>query len=130
MGDVIVVADDEPFVLNVVTSILRRAGFEVLPASSGEQALELARGYPNPIRLLLSDVVMPGLGGPSLADEFSEIHPETECLFMAGLPDTPEVCEKIIRRGREFLPKPFAANTLVNRVQELLQRRPNALATA
>ncbi len=130
MRDVIVVADDEPFVLNVVTSILRRAGFEVLPAISGEQALEIARGYPKPIRLLLSDVIMPGLGGTSLADEFSEIHPETECLFMAGLPDTPEVCEKIIRRGREFLPKPFAANTLVNRVQELLQRRPNALATA
>jgi len=131
MSEVIVVADDEPFVLSVVCSILRKAGFEVLPAASGEQALEIGRVYAKPIRLLLSDVVMPGLSGTSLADLFSEIHPETECMFMAGLPDTPEVCEKIIRRGREFLPKPFAAHTLVSRVHEvLLRRRPDVLALA
>src|SRR5262249_12833358 len=130
MSEVIVVADDEPFVLNVVSSILRKAGFEVLPAASAEQALAIARAYAKPIRLLLSDVIMPDLSGTSLADLFLKIHPETECMFMAGLPDTPEVCDKIIRLGREFLPKPFAAHTLVNRVQQVLSRRPDALALA
>jgi two-component system cell cycle sensor histidine kinase/response regulator CckA len=118
--DVIVVADDEPFVLNIVSCILRNAGFEVLSAASPSEALEIARAYPGPIRLLLSDVIMPELSGPALADIFTELHPETECMFMAGLPDTPEVCDRIIRRGRAFLPKPFVPSTLVSKVHEVL----------
>lgn len=118
--EVIVVVDDEPFVLNIVTCILRNAGFEVMPAGSPAAALEIARAHAKPIHLLLSDVVMPGLSGPELADLFTEIHRETECMFMAGLPDTPEVCDRIIRRGRAFLPKPFVPATLVSKVQEVL----------
>jgi two-component system, cell cycle sensor histidine kinase and response regulator CckA len=123
---VIVVADDEPFVLNIVSCILRNAGFEVFPAASPREALEIARTYAAPIRLLLSDVIMPELSGPMLADEFTAIHPETECMFMAGLPDTPEVCERIIRRGRAFLPKPFVPSTLISKVQEVLANSPAA----
>jgi two-component system cell cycle sensor histidine kinase/response regulator CckA len=125
MREVILVVDDEPFVLNIVTNILRNAGFEVLAAASSTQALEIAREHTGPIHLLLSDVIMPVLSGPSLADRFTELHPETECMFMAGLPDTPEVCERILQRGRAFLPNPFVPQTLVKKVNEVL-----ALATA
>ena len=119
--EVILVVDDEPFVLNVVSSILRKGGFEVLMAASAERAMEIGRGFAGPIHLLIADVVMPGVSGPSLADQFSDIHPETECMFMAGLPDTPEVCDKVIRRGRAFLPKPFVPQTLLNKVCEVLE---------
>lgn len=118
--EVIVVVDDEPFVLNIVTNILRNAGFEVVPAGTPAAALEVARAHAAPIHLLLSDVIMPDMSGPALADLFTEIHPETECMFMAGLPDTPEVCDRIIRRGRAFLPKPFVPATLISKVQEVL----------
>jgi DNA-binding NtrC family response regulator len=124
MREVILVVDDEPFVLNIVTNILRNAGFSVLSASSADEALEIARRNASPIHLLISDVVMPGLTGPALADRFSEIHPETECMFMAGLPDTPEVCDRILRRGRAFLPKPFVPQTLVKKVHEVLAAAP------
>jgi DNA-binding NtrC family response regulator len=120
MTDVILVVDDEPFVLNIVCSILRNAGFQILPAASPREALEIARAYARPIRLLLSDVILPDMSGPALADLVTAIHPETECMFMAGLPDTPEVCERIIRRNRAFLPKPFVPATLLNKVQEVL----------
>jgi hypothetical protein len=60
------------------------------------------------------------MSGPELADIFTAIHPESECMFMAGLPDTPEVCDRIIRRNRAFLQKPFVPQTLVKKVQEVL----------
>ena len=118
--DLILVVDDEPFVLNIVCCVLRNAGFEVLGAASPQQALAIGRAHDGPIRLLLSDVILPEMNGPALADEFTQIHPETECMFMAGLPDTPEVCDRIIRRNRAFLPKPFVPATLVNKVKQVL----------
>ncbi len=120
MREVILVVDDEPFVLNIVASILENAGFTVLRAASGEEALEIGARHTGPIRLLLSDVIMPGLTGPSLAERFTEAHLETECMFMAGLPDTPEVCERIVNRGRAFLPKPFVPRTLLSKVNQVL----------
>ncbi len=120
MPETIVVVDDEPFVLNVITAILSRAGFEVIPAASSQEALEIGRRHAGHIRLILVDVILPDLTGPSLADRFLLLHPEAECMFMAGLPDTPEVCDRIIRRGRAFLPKPFLPRTLVDKVREVL----------
>jgi DNA-binding NtrC family response regulator len=120
MRDVILVVDDEPFVLNIVCAVLRNAGFTVLRAASPEEAIAIGLRHREPIRLMLSDVVMPGMSGPLLAESFVEIHPETECMFMAGLPDTPEVCDRILSRGRAFLPKPFFPQTLVRKVEEVL----------
>jgi two-component system, cell cycle sensor histidine kinase and response regulator CckA len=120
MSEVILVVDDEPFVLNIVCAILQHAGFTVLRAASPSEALEIGHRFDAPIQLLLSDVVMPGMSGPCLAESFAGLHPETDCMFMAGLPDTPEVCERILSRGRAFLPKPFVPRTLVNKVHEVL----------
>ena len=120
MRDVILVVDDEPFVLNIVSYVLENAGFTVLRASSAAEALASGSRYPDPIRLVLSDVIMPGLTGPSLADRFAQIHPETVFMFMAGLPDSPEVCDRILSRGRAFLPKPFVPRTLLEKVHEVL----------
>jgi DNA-binding NtrC family response regulator len=120
MRPVLLVVDDEPFVLSVVCSILSHAGFAVLSARSAAEALEVGRAHPGPIRLLLADVIMPGLSGPSLADAFTELHPETELMFMAGLPNTPEICERVIARGLAFLPKPFAPKVLLSKIDEVL----------
>ena len=57
---------------------------------------------------------------PLLAERFARIHPETEFMFMAGLPDSPEVCDEILSRGRAFLPKPFVPRTLLDKVYEVL----------
>ena len=120
--EIILVVDDEPVVLKIVSTILANAGFRVLSAASPAEALATAGRHPAPIRLLLSDVVMPGLRGPDFAEELAALHPETEWLFMAGLADTAEVSERIVDRGHAFLPKPFGARTLLAKVDEVLGR--------
>lgn len=120
MREVILVVDDEPTVLNIVSTILANAEFTVLRASDPAEALDTARRHDGPIRLLVSDVVMPGMSGPDLADALATEHPETECLFIAGLPDSPEICNRILSHGRPFLPKPFLARTLLDKVRQVL----------
>jgi two-component system, cell cycle sensor histidine kinase and response regulator CckA len=126
MDEVILAVDDEPLVLRIVSEILVNASYRVLCASSPQEALELARRTAGPIHLLLSDVVMPGMSGPCLADALENLRPETEVLFIAGLQDTPEVCERILERGRAFLPKPFTARALLDKVDQVLGRRAAA----
>jgi two-component system, cell cycle sensor histidine kinase and response regulator CckA len=126
--DIILVVDDEPVVLKIVSTILANAGYQVLAALSAEEAIAAARQHSEPIRLMLSDVVMPGVGGPDLAEALQALHPEMAWLFMAGLPDTPEVSERILERGLPFLPKPFDVRTLLAKVDEVLGRRAVAVA--
>lgn len=95
------------------------AGFHVLRAASAAEALRIGLTHSQPIPLMVCDVLMPGQSGPRMADEFTGFHPETRFLFMAGLPDHPEVREGIVRRGRAFIPKPFLPRELVARVREM-----------
>lgn len=120
---VVLVVDDEACVLSALSAILARAGFCVLSASSAAAALKIAFSRPEPIDLLLSDVILPGMSGPDMAEEILSVHPETRCLFIAGLTDTPEVAEKIVGRGRPLLAKPFLPVTLEGKVREVLGPR-------
>jgi CheY-like chemotaxis protein len=128
MREVILVVDDEPFVLRTVSMILAHARYRVLKAGSPGEALRLATEFEEPIDLLLSDVVMPGLSGPSLAERFAELHPETQCMFMAGMPGSAEIQERILSRGKSFLPKPFLPRTLLAKVQAVLDAERTRVA--
>jgi two-component system, cell cycle sensor histidine kinase and response regulator CckA len=127
MRETILVLDDEPFVLNAVCGILRHAGYEVLHAATPSEALRIGSQHCGPIHILLSDVILPQMSGPTLADRFGEIHPEALPVFMAGLPNHPEVIERILERGLAFLPKPFAADTLLRKIAEALAGAPGQL---
>lgn len=116
----ILVVDDEPVVLNSVAGALQYFGFEVLRAASPEEAMRVGASRAHPIHLMICDVLMPGLGGAGLAEKFRDFHPETQCLFVAGLPDHPEVLERVLRRGYAFLAKPFLPRQLVAKVREML----------
>jgi DNA-binding response OmpR family regulator len=129
VADVILVVDDEDMVLGTVCRMLSRAGFEVLAAASSEGALSVGAGHPQPIDLMVADVVMPGLNGLAMADRFRLGHPETQLIFMAGLPDSPEIAA-ILARGLAFLPKPFLPAVLVEKVREVLDASRNCAARA
>lgn len=120
MRELILVVDDEPFVLRTVGTILSHARYRVLLASCPEEALRMGTETEDRIDLLLCDVIMPGLSGPSLADQFAELHPETRCIFMAGMPDSAEIYDRILSLGKHFLPKPFLPRTLLAKVQQVL----------
>jgi len=119
--ELVLVVDDEPMVLDIVCHILMSEGFDVLRANSPEEALRIGSRHPEPIRMLLCDVVLPRQSGPRVADQFALLHPETVCLFMAGYPESAEIFEHVLSRGRAFLAKPFSPKTLVGKVKEVLE---------
>jgi len=114
----VLVADDDVIVLEFVSFALRKAGFPVLSASGGLQALELVRNSQEPVSLAVLDVCMPGLSGPELFARLREIYPGMRALFISGYnPPQPE-----IPAGSDFLAKPFASPELLRRVREVAER--------
>jgi CheY-like chemotaxis protein len=115
--ETILVVDDEPMILELITTILRTAGFAVLTASSGASALSVAQPHRDEIRLLITDVAMPGMDGPTLARLLTADTPELPVLYMSGTYDGSQF-ERGERSG--FLAKPFSANELLAEVKALI----------
>ena len=115
------VVDDEPFVLNSVAAVLEFGGYCVLRAASAEEALRIAVRKPAPIDLLLTDIRLPGASGPVLARKFAVLHPEARCLFMAGLPDHPDLSDDARQDRHSLLAKPFTPKTLLAAVKHALE---------
>ncbi|HWQ56091.1 MAG TPA: response regulator [Bryobacteraceae bacterium] len=116
---VILVVDDEAIVLRVLRGILANHGYRVLAAVSGKEAIEVFRREPH-IDLLLTDVVMPGMTGPELAELLLTLDPGLRMLFTAGMPDSPLIRECIIDRDHAFIAKPFLPSELLAAVRQVL----------
>src|SRR5581483_10650261 len=84
----VLVVEDEPTVLTVLVAALSQAGFTVWKAPNAEAALRLSRASREPVDLLLTDVMMPGMNGAELADRLLAERPGLRVLFTAGMPDT------------------------------------------
>jgi PAS domain S-box-containing protein len=115
----ILVAEDEPAVRALVEHVLRTAGFTVIAAVDGREALDLAGGLPT-IDLLLTDVMMPRLNGPDLATALRQWRPDQRVLFMSGFTNNVLGERGIISPEIELLMKPFAPNELLSRVRAVL----------
>jgi two-component system cell cycle sensor histidine kinase/response regulator CckA len=116
----VLVVDDHSLVLTTLVKTLARAGFKVLSAASGEEALEIASNMHFRIDLLVCDVILPGMQGTELAQRFEDIHPETRCLFISGLPDHPRTYHDVAASGQALLPKPFLPQALIRKAREVL----------
>jgi len=115
----VLLVEDEPMVRAVAERALTRHGYTVITADNGEEALELlARG--DPIDLLLSDVVMPGMDGPAMVEQARKERPDLKVLFMSGYAEE-QLRDSINVDNAHFLPKPFS-------VQELAEAAKRALA--
>ncbi len=109
----VLIVDDEPAVLELTAYLLRDAGYEVIKAPSGEDALHLVRTSP-PVDLLLSDVKMPGMKGPALIEAVKRDSPSTAVMLMSAF------TESAPPSGVPFLSKPFSPAKLVAMVEEVL----------
>ncbi|MBJ6800093.1 PAS domain S-box protein [Geomonas propionica] len=125
----ILVVEDEPGVLNLVVHTLRMRGFRVLETTDPEQGIVLFEKHADEIDMLLTDVVMPFMSGPTLAEHLLARKPQLKVLFMSGHTDNRTSFEKTLERGMQFLPKPFASDALIRKVRDTLQGTGSQEAT-
>ena len=119
----ILVVDDEPEVRKLVGAMLTRNGYQIVLADTGDQAIKLIRKQAKDIDLLLTDVVAPGMAGPTLADQLTELKPSLKVLFMSGYDSTQVVRKFVVERGYPLLTKPFTLYQLEDMVKEVLKGR-------
>ncbi len=124
-GQTVLVVEDEAALLDLNRTLLSRAGYRVLAASSPQEALRMAAEYPDPIHLLLSDVVMPGMNGMELARRLLDLRPGMACLFTSGFAaadvDFP-IGSTEEDRQRHFLEKPYTFQGLTDAIRRLLEQ--------
>jgi two-component system, cell cycle sensor histidine kinase and response regulator CckA len=118
--ETVLVVEDEPQVRELLVDILERAGYNVVEAANGGEALLIAEEEGSPIHLLLSDLVMPRLNGDKLADRLRAMRPEMKVLFMSGYVDGRLPWRERISEGGRILSKPVTPAALVARVREVL----------
>jgi CheY-like chemotaxis protein len=118
---VILVAEDEVLVRNFVCLQLQREGYQVLAASDGLEALEVARAYTGAIEMLLTDVVMPRMDGLALVEQMRQERPGVRVLVMSGRLSG-EFSEQNTRLP--FIRKPFAAKDLRDKIKEVMKNPP------
>jgi len=118
--ETILLVEDEPAVRGLVHETLRLQGYTVLEARHGIEALLASAKYVGPIHLLLTDVVMPQMSGPEVAEKILTVRPEIKVLYMSGYPDHPVFDQGGVSRQTGFLPKPFSPHVLAQKVREVL----------
>jgi two-component system, cell cycle sensor histidine kinase and response regulator CckA len=118
--ETVLLVEDEAAVRSLVRDILESNGYVVLEASRAVEALEASQQHEGPIQLLLTDVVMPDIGGRKLADRLKASRPEAKVLYMSGYTDTAIVQHGLLKPGVAFLQKPFTPEALSRKVREVL----------
>ena len=120
----ILLVEDQPLVLGMARSILLRAGYEVLEATRGEEALECFERCGAEVDLVLTDVVMPGMSGGELVERLRERDPGLRVLCMSGHPDDLPLMRRLRDQEFAFLPKPFTPAELTRIVADLMASSP------
>ena len=118
--ETILLVEDDPSVRGLVFEALRINGYTVLEARHGIEALLTGTKHMGPIHLLLTDVVMPQMSGPEVADKLTTLRPDMKVLYMSGYPDHPVFAQGGLKKATAFLQKPFTPNVLVQKVREVL----------
>ena len=116
--ETILVVDDTEEIRKMICQILLQHGYQVLEASNGLEALEITGSHRDPIHLVLTDVVMPRMNGPELAERLRHLNPRQRLLFMSGFAD--DALVRRIEKLAVFLPKPFTSHALTSKIREVL----------
>lgn len=120
-SETVLLVEDEPLVRFMSARVLTDQGYTVLEASNGDEALRVARSQIQTPHLLLTDLVMPQMGGMDLAEQIEKLFPDIKVLFTSGYSNN-TVLWKVQEVNVDFLPKPFLPSTLAHKVREILDR--------
>lgn len=125
-GQCVLVVEDQEQVRALVSGTVARLGYRVLEAASGEEALRVSEAHGEPIHLLITDIVMPGMRGTELASRLKKIHAGMKVILMSGYAETLVSDDPQLLPASVFLPKPFELEKLVEAIDSVF--RPSGLA--
>ena len=119
-SETIMLVEDEDGVRALTRYILTTCGYSVMEAAEGVEAARVSAEHVGPIHLLITDVIMPGAGGRSVAEEMTKLNPAMKTLFVSGYTDDAIIRHGVLRKGVNFLQKPFSPVALATKVREVL----------
>jgi PAS domain S-box-containing protein len=122
-SETILLVEDQPAIREVMSAYLKRLGYSVLAAPDGEAALGIAAMQQKGIDLVVTDLLMPNMGGRELAARMAQLHPETKVLFMSGFPDQEVRGEEGLTEEVEIMEKPFSLTSLAAKARSILDHR-------
>jgi two-component system cell cycle sensor histidine kinase/response regulator CckA len=122
-SETILLVEDEEALRVIARQILIRNGYRVLEAKCGTDALEVAQQHGDAIDLLLTDVVMPNMGGRELADQPQSLRPQLRVLYMSGYTDDAITHHRVLDPGVQLLQKPVTPSELLERIRSILDAR-------
>jgi CheY-like chemotaxis protein len=128
--ETVLLVEDEHSVRSLARTVLEKHGYRVIAAAQGEEALDHVRRYPGTIHLLVTDVVMPGMGGHQLAEHMRELRPDTRVLYISGYNDSTTAIEGVLQAGAAFLQKPFTPGRLARAVRSVLDDKTPGMRRA
>ncbi len=121
--ETVLLVEDEAVIRSLVSRILRAQGYKVLEATSGNEALEIAQRYQEgPIHLVLTDMVMPQMGGQSLVGYLTRWFPEICVVYMSGYASSDLINRQVVGESAAFIQKPFAPADLTRKLRAVLDR--------
>jgi two-component system, cell cycle sensor histidine kinase and response regulator CckA len=123
-SETVLVVDDQDDVRNLLCEVLRKNGYSVLSASNGREALRLVREHAEPIDLIITDMVMPQMGGRELAEALRELQSHTKILYMSGYAERAEDLAELLSHGHAFIEKPFTPEALLRKIRDVLFIEP------
>jgi PAS domain S-box-containing protein len=118
--ETVLLVEDEQSVRALTRNLLEQGGYTVLEADNGAHAVEIAKQHHGPIHLLLTDVVMPGMNGPAVAEMILPIHPEAKALYVSGYSSSFGTQTGLVPAGANLFQKPFSRAALLRKVRNLL----------
>jgi PAS domain S-box-containing protein len=121
-GETILVVEDDEDVRKLAVRILRMQGYRVLETFQGSDALLHCEQDADPIHLMVTDVVMPGMNGPELAKRLKPIRPEMKVLYISGYTDNTIAHHGVLKAGVNYIQKPFTVDGLTKKVREVLDK--------
>jgi DNA-binding NtrC family response regulator len=126
--ETILLVEDEEAILRVARRSLEAAGYTVLIANAGDEALLISARHAGIIHLLLTDVVMPRMSGRALAQTLLKTRPTTKVLYMSGYADNALVHHGVVDEGTHFIGKPFTATDIVHKIRMVLDSDINDIS--
>jgi two-component system, cell cycle sensor histidine kinase and response regulator CckA len=126
--ETLLLVEDEPALRSLTRNLLEICGYKVLDARNGAEAMDMSQAHDGVIDLLLTDVVMPGINGRTLADQLIQLRPKIDVIYMSGYTGQSVGARGILDPGSNFLQKPFTRDELARKVREVLDGKNRAVS--